>query len=337
MAVAFTVGENTALDQLIQLAAAEGTLNILASGAMRPETGEALEAAMNAKYGINIDLNFAPGPSMPRVAANLVEEYAAGQTASSDLFFGTEIHQPIMYQADVIMDTYDWKELFPYIPDDSIQLGGTVIEVATTFIGVTYNTDNISEAEAPVNIRDVLGKGWDLVSTPYAAFFDEMTLIPTWGPEATYDFVRELAAGDLALMRCGEEDRIASGEFDVLVLNCGDRDVRRLMGEGAPIKHVLLEDTAIVGFRYFSIPKHSEHPNLGALLMGYLTSLEGQEILNEIGFVSSHRIEGTFKYEEFNEKAAAGMTFNLMTAEFIEPHFAELTPIRTELQAILAG
>ena len=45
-------------------------------------------AAMNKKYGLNIQPSFTPGSNMQGMMAKITRELAAGQPASSDVYFG---------------------------------------------------------------------------------------------------------------------------------------------------------------------------------------------------------------------------------------------------------
>jgi ABC-type Fe3+ transport system substrate-binding protein len=333
----FTVTWPAALDELIAAAEAEGMLNILGSGAMRPEAIEPIEQALNEKYGTDIDITAAPGPSMPTVGSNLITEYNAGETASTDLFYATESHHPTVFEAGILSADYDWKELFPYMPDDNIRLDGTIVEVASIFVGITFNTNAIPEAEVPRQMSEVLGQGLYLASTPYAAGFDRVADLEQWGYEETKTFLEAFSAEDIGLIRCGEEDRVASGEFDAFVLSCGDRDPKRLQADGAPIAHILFEDVPIMNHRNIGIPKHSAHPNAAALFTGFLVSVEGQQLLGEFGFVSHHRIEGSDTYLEYNEYVAQGIEIKDMQSDYVYGQLEKFNTWRAEFQAILRG
>jgi hypothetical protein len=45
-------------------------------------------AAMNKKYGLNLQASFTPGSNMQGQMAKIIRELAAGQPASSDVYFG---------------------------------------------------------------------------------------------------------------------------------------------------------------------------------------------------------------------------------------------------------
>lgn len=56
------------------------------------EGAKKFEALFNRMYGMNIRMNFTPGPSMTEMAGKVTEEVAAGRKASTDILVGTESH-----------------------------------------------------------------------------------------------------------------------------------------------------------------------------------------------------------------------------------------------------
>jgi ABC-type Fe3+ transport system substrate-binding protein len=316
--LAFTVGENTALEQLIQAAEAEGVLNVWATGAMSLDLGEAVEAAMNAKYGIDIDIEISPGttPAHPQIISTLIQEFEAGEKSGTDLVWVSDAMIPLMYDAGILR-TYDWTELFPYIPDELIQLEGTAVESVSSFYWIAYNTDAISEAEAPRMVEDVLGKGWAIGTTPYFAGFSKMADHPDWGYERALAFVEALNDENLGFVGGADEARVASGEFDVIIFGTSDRIPRKMEADNPPLKSIVPEDMPIIGHEYFGVPKHSEHPNLAALFSGFLLTLEGQQILDEVEKTSHHGIEGTYKNTFVKDLMAQGMEYFNSTADYV--------------------
>jgi ABC-type Fe3+ transport system substrate-binding protein len=330
----FTVTWPAALDELIAAAVAEGTLNYM--GSLHEPTMDALEQGLNEKYGINININSSSGPSMPRMAAQIIQEYQAGATAMTDLYWGSGSHMPLLYQADALK-VFDWNEYFPHIPDDCIQLTGTSIEAASALRGISYNTERIAPDEVPKTTADLLGKGWAIASTPYASGWYELSEPYAWGHEATVAFVTQLAEEVTGLIRNSETERVGSGEFDLFVLDGGDHDAWMAANDGAPIAWSFLEDATVVQFNYFGVPKNSEHPNLAALVAGYTMSLEGQQIFYETNHKSSHRVEGTEVYSNFLEWAGQGIEFIEPTTDVLATHLDLHVQWKSELVNILTG
>jgi hypothetical protein len=81
------------------------------------------------------------------------------------------------------------------------------------------------------------------------------------------------------LIRCGEAERLTSGEFLMLVMTCCGNDSVVLQRTGAPIGHMVLREGTVLHMRYGGVPRNSRSPNAGALLAAYLHTPEGQALL----------------------------------------------------------
>src|SRR5262249_56720156 len=95
--------------------------------------------------------------------------------------------------------------------------------------------------------RDPKWKG-KIASTVDAASFDRVASRPEWGSDRMTAFVGRLSQNIAGLVRCGESTRLMSGEFVMLVMDCGSYDANRVRASGAPIGHVIPENAATVLF-----------------------------------------------------------------------------------------
>src|SRR5687768_7752665 len=99
----------SALDKIIAAAKQEGDLNIVGGNTTLggPESRGKLEEAFNKKYGLNMKVRFASGPSMPAMTARLTQEYKAGTKATSDLYIGTTALYAQLIK-DGVLAEYKW-------------------------------------------------------------------------------------------------------------------------------------------------------------------------------------------------------------------------------------
>ena len=67
-------------------------------------------------YGLNLDVRFTPGPSMPSMAARTAQEFQAGRTASTDLLAGYANHIRAVTQVGGI-EAVDWRAWAPNLQD----------------------------------------------------------------------------------------------------------------------------------------------------------------------------------------------------------------------------
>jgi ABC-type Fe3+ transport system substrate-binding protein len=279
-----------ALQQLIDGAKKETVLKAQWSSASfggGPGLNE-LVAGMNKKYGLNIQAQFTPGRDMQALMELLAQENAAGQPASTDVYLG---NAPAMVDAlrTGVMRTIDWKAILdrpipadpnfdPYAPD------GIAVAFGTTLVGIAYNTNLVRGDDVPRRMEDPLAPKWKgkIASTPYAAGMREFAMPDMLGRDYVVDYTKRLSQQISGLIRCGENERITSGEFAMMVFTCGGNDVAELKGRGAPIDHAIVQEATVLHMRYGGVPKNSSAPNAATLLVAYLLSPEGQETLYKL-------------------------------------------------------
>jgi iron(III) transport system substrate-binding protein len=278
------------IQQLIQAARKETILK----GAWSPSSFggsagfERLVQGMNKKYGLSIKAQFTPGIDEQAMAGRLAQEAAAGQPATEDVYLGNPagIHDA---QPTNVFKPMDWRTLIdrPLNNEgdfDPVAPNGSAVAFASSVVGVTYNSNLVKGSDVPRRLEDLLDPKWKgkLASTPYASGWREFVAPDLLGQDATFAFVRKFAPQVGGLIRCGESDRITSGEFLMLVMDCGANDVRALKRQGAPIDHVVLEDAAVVHNRYAAVPVNSASPNAAVLFVAYLETVEAQTTLWEV-------------------------------------------------------
>ena len=238
---------------------------------------------------------------MPQFASRIIQEAKAGQSASSDLFIGSENHV-----ARMSLKKFEWTKAFPHITRDDDDWDDRVLVVVSRTPGFTYNTNLVAAKDVPQRVEDVLNPKWKgkIASTPYAASFDRLAMI--WGEEKTTAFLQKFVKQVSGLIRCGEEERIANGEFAMLVFNCDLADANEMQQKGAPANGRIFKDAGILSYWYLTVPTNSAHPNAAALLAGLLLSKEGQEILWKTEKTSSHFVEGTYMNKLVKDQETPG-------------------------------
>lgn len=324
------------LSQLILGAKAEREFNLVGGGGTWGDADAltALEKGFNRKYGLNARIKFAPGPSMPDMARRIADEFKAGQKSASDLFLGSESHFVELTRSDALT-RFPWREAFPHIPAAMVEMDGRLLREATRYIGISYNQQLVPEKDLPRRLDDLLNPKWKgkIASTPYAASFDRLASVI--GVEKTREFLKRFTQNVAGLIRCGEEERLASGEFVLLGLNCGNYEAERAQRQGMPINARVLADVPIVGYWYVSIPKNSAHPNLATLFAGFLLTQEGQKIRYESVGATAHLVEGTPANKQYKELLAQGIQLKDFTSEYVIKNGKTLGELRDEFQKIL--
>ncbi len=320
--------------QLVEGAKKEGQLVLSwGTGTMGGIDGvQAMEKGFNKTYGLNVQFKYSPGPSMPQMASRIIQEGKAGQPATSDLFIGSENHVVRMS-----LKQFDWTKNFPHITKPMVDWDGRVLIVVSRTPGFTYNTNMVSPNDVPQKVEDLLNPKWKgkLASTPYAASFDRLALI--WGEEKTTAFLQKYAKQVAGLIRCGEEERVANGEFAMLAFNCDLADANDMHEKGAPVSGRIFKDAGILSYWYLAVPSNSAHPNAAALLSAFLLTKEGQDILWKTEKTGSHLVEGTHMFKFVKEQEKQGVKFFDNPVSEVVKNRKNQSRVRKKFQGILAG
>ncbi len=329
------VERTASLEKLLKAAQAEGPLNVIWGNSLgRAKGAKAFQDGINKAYGINIKINYTPGPSMPRMASRLIQEFKAGRKASTDLYIGVEVSVPGMIKAGALRSV-PWSDHFPYITPAMQVKNGYGVQILTLFNGIHYNTEFIKPHEVPKKMADVFKPKWKgkIASTPYAAVFDRLALIK--GIDVMRPIVKKTAEWAGGLIRCSDYERLASGEFLILFLDCGRTDERLLRVNGGPLEQKVLDDALTTTLWYLSVPTHSKRPNLAALYAGFVMSRAGQDILAKLGNSTSHLISGTRAYKEAKAFEARGLKIQMLTPDDLLPVQKQLITYKREFQKTL--
>ena len=241
------------------------------------------QAGINKMFNTDLKFSFSPGRSMAGMSAKIRAEVAAGQPATSDIYIGTAPFVLPLLKRKVLIK-HPWTKYLPVrIPSDISEGGGAVLRIATDAQGVTYNSKLIPTKKKPTKLTDFLDPVWKgkIASTPYAAGFDTLSAHNVWGPAKTIDFVKKLATQIRGLIRCGEGERIATGEIIALVMDCNGQSSRLWKDKGASIDQMLPIDAAIKRHFYLGVPTNSTHKAAAALYAVFLATKEGQKLVWE--------------------------------------------------------
>jgi len=94
------------------------------------------------------------------------------------------------------------------------------------------------------------------------------------------------------LIRIGEEPRIASGEF-VLLIMAPSHGAFKHKASGAPVGFVIPEDSATIHFVYLGVPRNSTHPVLAKLFINMVMSRRGQKVIYDTYFTDHYGLPGS--------------------------------------------
>jgi ABC-type Fe3+ transport system substrate-binding protein len=317
-----------ALQALVDGARQEGSLSFVwGAGTVGGTDGiRQLAEGLNRHYGLNLNVRFTPGPSMPAMAARVSEEYQAGRPATTDVFVGYGGWIALSRQADALLPV-DWASWAPNIQDPRlVAAGGSAIAFQSGVQGITYNTQRVRPDEVPTSLQDLLKPQYKgrIASTPYAAGFDRLPVPEFWGEARTLEYANRFADQITGLIRCNETERVASGEFDIFALDCNQANALNAKANGAPIGFVMASDAPF-------------HPNAAKLWVDYLLSREVQDLLYEFDRNDYHVLPGSKTAADMAIFAGPNLKPVDIGVDFYEKNDEkELARVRTEIERIFA-
>jgi ABC-type Fe3+ transport system substrate-binding protein len=329
-----------ALQKIVDGAKKEGVLNLEYGGGILGTSEGARVAAVGIKkmFGVDLKVTYTPGPSFAPMAAKLYTEMQAHQTASTDVYYGTAV-QIVPYLNRGLFRQVPWTKLYPgRITPNIVEGNERALRITTGLPGVLYNKRVAPEFGKVVTMADLLKPEYKgkVYTQPYLAGFDVLVANSMWGYDKTAAYVRKFSSQIGGLLRCGEPDRIASGEVPALAIDCTGSD------ENLPKFHNVLglsimHDAAMRRYDYVSIPENAAHPDAGILFALYASSPEGQKrILLDLFGNGLDSYPGTPTHQQVAELEKQGVKFHDVTVKWwgaqkdIEGNLKKLIKIVTE-------
>jgi ABC-type Fe3+ transport system substrate-binding protein len=327
---------NPALKELAAAAGREGTVTLSWSqSSLGGSQGAArFQAAMNKAFGTNIRVSFLPGPDMARVVNQVATEFSAGQKAHVDIVLGAAPQIAPVAKVN-FFEPVDWRQYLPdRISPDMIELDGRIIRIVTGLSGVTYNAQ--LAPVKPTLLDDFLKPQWKgkIASTPYAAGLDVLLAEDVWGKPKTLAYVRALARQIAGVMRCGETERVATGEYLALVMDCTGQDALLWQDKGAPVAQLMPLDAAQQRYYYFAVPRNAQHPSAAKLFTIFLLTPEGQALAYDTWKIDLHFMPGSKMGAMIADYRKRDVKFKEVTVEWWSEH-PEIDASRSELIKIL--
>ena len=141
-----------------------------------------------------------------------------------------------------------------------------------------------------------------------------------WGKRKTIDYVAKLSQQIAGLIRCGEAERIATGEYLALVMDCTGQDALQWQAKGAPLAQMMPLDAAQERYYYFAVPKNAQHPNAAKLYTLFLLTEEGQKLSYDTWKIDLHTMPGSHMGKMVDDFAKQNVKFKEVTAEWYLQH-----------------
>lgn len=288
MLLSTAAGASAADQATIDAAKQEGRIvwytGLLIDGAVRP-----IIAAFEKKYpGITID---AARYAAPDILLRVQNEQQA-QRYEVDVVDGTAAI-PALINAD-FLQVYKSGEAADYA-EDLKDPEGLWTAFTSYFTTAGYNSSMVSADEAPKTYEDLLDPKWkgamawpDDPSMIGPPGFIKLVL-DKMGEEKGMEYLKQLATQNIAKVPASQRvvlDQVIAGQY-ALGLSTLTHHYVISQSRGAPVEWVKLDPLGQV-VSTIGLVKNAPHPNAGKLLIDFILSEEGQELMREAGYIPTH-------------------------------------------------
>ena len=300
------------LEKVIKGAKKEGVLKLLwTEGHFGADLGiNDMLKSINKKYGTNIKLQFTQGRSFPANLGRLTQEHRAKQTSSTDVFMGSGSHMVSGLKTGMLTKV-DWEKLIerPAPKNAAVERvnnGGVGLAVASRVVGIVYNTNLVKGEDIPYSIEDVMKPKWkgQIAVTPYITGYYQFAAPDVFGIKFMTDYMERLKPQIGGFISCNSLDKVASGQFAMLIFDCGRDATVRYQRRGAPLGHAVPKEIVRNNIINLGVPSNAENPNVGKLFIAFTQSKEGQALLWKHGAYDLEIYPGS-KSKELVEAAHA--------------------------------
>ena len=294
------------VDELVAAAKKEGTVEFYAPSTLTPQGAQALTAALNQKYGLNIKMQYSPSGNMTRDIGKLVGLAASAVPPEWDLMVVTDAHHATLWLRK-LHQTFDYRSLG--VDSKAIQYDNGAVSFANQFVLPAYNKQLVSAKDAPKSWDDLLNPKWKgKMGVSSATHHLARLAAGPWGEEKTTQFVNALTKQELILGRLGEiYNRLLLGEI-VVAASLSDSEIKTEKNKGAPVVHAEGVTPLIAPAYHAGVPKNAPHPKVGHLFAAFLTTPEAQKIWEKYAGQSSALIPGTSAYKYVQGKKVVYMS-----------------------------
>jgi iron(III) transport system substrate-binding protein len=284
------------IDDLVAAARKEGVLELLAPSSTGEKGAQALGAAFNKRYGLNIKLNYTPSSNMTGDMAKLVVGAASGATPDWDLMLVTDAHHATVWSRKL-------HQSFNYagvgVPPELVQYDNGAVSLANQFVLPAYNKSILAAQDVPKRWEDLLDAKWRgrKLGVSTATHHLSRLAVGPWGESRTTEFVNGIAKQEPLLGTLANlYTRLQVGEI-LLAVTMTDSFISQAKRDGVPIVFAEGLNPLISPTYNAGVPKGARHPNAGHLFAVFLISLEAQEVWEKYNGQTSALIPGTTAYK----------------------------------------
>ena len=257
--------------------------------------GERIAKAFEAKYpGIKVQVE---RTGSERVLQRLAQEYAS-KIYAADVVSTSDAAHFVNWKKEGILAPYLPEDVALHFPASQRDPDGMFTPWRASLSVIAYNTRLVKPDEAPKGFKDLLDPKWSgrLVKAHPSYSGTIVTSTFQTARDIGWDYFEKLAKQKVMQVQSSTEPpkKVAAGERRVMV--DGSEYVALQMKEaGEPIEVVYAQEGSPMVVSPSAVLKSAPNPNAARLFQSYLHSLEGQQLLIDIGGMRSFHAQAKDK------------------------------------------
>ena len=189
----------------------------------------------------------------------------------------------------VTLAKYTPPEFLQYSPKHR-DPNGTWVSFYGAIATIAWNTRSVKPAEAPKDWKDLLEPRWKgkKIGLPAEAFQWYGGMVAYLGDKPGREYMRALAEQDPQTQAgyTNTANLLVAGEFPVAIIRA--HRIEDARSKGAPVDWSADANPIVISIHPIGVSEKALHPNAARLFEDFLTSVEGQSLFTEEGFLSSH-------------------------------------------------
>ena len=267
----------SSVDELYKAAQAAGEGKVIVYGI---KTGTDCYTQFSQRFpGIKVEQQYMVGETQAR----LQQEHVSGQAVGDVLRTGSTTMLALIQ--DGILTNFV-PATAASLPKEAFGPKNAMINDSKRVKGIAYNTDNLSEAEAPKSWEDLADprfKGKIVMPDPTSPGAGQSVLqeLLQSSGATDEDWLRRFAANRPAFIKGVQPaiEALKTGEYDVM-LGGIDQITGPALEKGAKLKWIFpVQGATPIAAHYVGLITKAPHPNASKLLISWLVSEEGQTCL----------------------------------------------------------
>ena len=167
---------------------------------------------------------------------------------------------------------------------------GTWVSIYGAIATIAWNTRMVKPGDAPKDWKDLLDPRWKgkKIGLPAEAFQWYGGMVTYLGDKAGRDYMKSLAAQDPQTQQgyTNTSNLLVAGEFPIAITRAHRIEDSR--SKGAPVDWSAEANPIVISIHPVGISDKAPRPAAARLFYNFLTSIEGQKLFTEEGFLSSH-------------------------------------------------